>query len=353
MIKRQAGCKKRLALAKYRKSRYNVRTSRLRDSAQDRNMKKKPLIVPETAIGQRFDVWLSVELGQTRSQLQKSIKSGAITLDGKKVSPHYSLKGGEAVVVGEAPVIEQTADEALLPVKELTEIPVIRVVAETPEYVVIEKPSGLVMHPATGVIGITLVDWLLKKYPKIKKVGDDPARPGIVHRLDREVSGLVVIAKTQKAFDDLKEQFMDRRVRKCYHALVHGVIAKDAGDINFRIERSAQGFKMAAKPENQSGLNAATEFEVEKRFVNYTYLKVEIKTGRTHQIRAHLSAYGNPVVGDDLYAGAKLRVLNKKLQLGRIFLAATDLEFFDLAGEKQKFSLPIPPVLQKMLDTLT
>lgn len=314
-------------------------------------MSKKYLEANESAIGQRLDVWLSGVLGETRSQLQKSIKNGAISIDGKKVSPHYSLKGGERIIWDKA-LPKEDSDEA--PLEEApASLPDIEVLSETDEYVVINKPAGVVMHPAPGWGGPTLVDWLLEKYPKIAKVGEDPNRPGIVHRLDREVSGLVVITKTQDSFDNLKRQFMDRSIRKYYRALAHGVISKDHGEINFRIERSSQGYKMAAKPENQSGLRAITEFDVEKRFVNYTLLKLRIKTGRTHQIRAHLSAYGYPVVGDDLYANARLKALNAKLKLGRIFLVATDLEFSNLKDEKISFSLPLPADLQEVLDKIT
>lgn len=314
-------------------------------------MNIKNIRADESAIGQRFDIWLSGALGETRSQVQKNIKSGAITVDGKKVSPHYSLKGGEKIVWGE--VLASDSNKAGLATESYAPLPPIELVAETDEYLVINKPAGVVMHPAPGWGGPTLVDWLLEKYPKIAKVGEDPNRPGIVHRLDREVSGLVVIAKTQDSFDNLKRQFMDRSIRKYYRALAHGVISKDHGEINFRIERSSQGYKMAAKPENQSGLRAITEFDVEKRFVNYTLLKLRIKTGRTHQIRAHLSAYGYPVVGDDLYANARLKALNAKLKLGRIFLVATDLEFSNLKDEKISFSLPLPADLQEVLDKIT
>jgi len=234
---------------------------------------------------------------------------------------------------------------------------------EDDNYLVINKPAGLLVHGAPHIKEPTLVDQLLKKYPKIAKVGDDPNRPGIVHRLDKLASGLMVIAKTQQSFNDLKEQFQKRTISKYYTALVYGKIERDEGEINFPIERSAKGHRMAAKPstvkgeKNEAGRNAFTEFTVTKRYINYTLIKVKIKTGRTHQVRVHMSAYGNPVVGDDLYGTKKtkekntrLRKKQEKLNLERIFLVANELEFADLKGKKKNFKINLPENLEKLLE---
>jgi 23S rRNA pseudouridine1911/1915/1917 synthase len=226
------------------------------------------------------------------------------------------------------------------------------------EFIVINKPVGLIVHGAEHIKEETLVTELLKDFPEIAKVGDDPERPGLMHRLDKMVSGLMVIARTPVSFDNLKSQFQNRQVEKIYTALAYGKIEKDEGEINFPIERSAKGFKMAALPltikgeKNEIGRNAISEFFVLKRFINYTLLKVKIKTGRTHQIRVHLAAYGHPLVGDDLYGTKKTCEKNKKLKTERIFLAATELSFKNLAGEKQSFKIDLPDDFQSMLKTI-
>lgn len=176
-----------------------------------------------------------------------------------------------------------------------------------------------------------------------------------MHRLDKLASGILVIAKTQDSFDNLKKQFQDRIVKKYYTALVYGRIDKDEDTINFPIERSAKGYKMAAKPRTvrgqvyQNGKRAITEFKVIKRYINYTLLEVRIKTGRTHQIRVHLSAYGYPVVGDDLYGTKKTKDKNKKLGLNRLYLVANKIEFNDLNRNSHSFSIEIPDNFKKFL----
>jgi len=244
------------------------------------------------------------------------------------------------------------------------------IISETPDYLVINKPAGLAVHGGGNLKEATLTDWLLEHYPKIKSVGDDPVRPGLVHRLDKDVSGLMVVAKNQKSFINLKNQFKDREVNKEYIALIHGKIAKEDGVIDFPITRSKEGYKMAALPANAEELlvrkhpqgrdqgnidgyfksrNALTEFTVLKRFVNYTLLRVNIKTGRTHQIRVHFFAYGHPLVGDNLYCTRKTKEKNKKLDLGRVFLVADNLSFRDNKGEKQSFRINLPAELLEFL----
>jgi 23S rRNA pseudouridine1911/1915/1917 synthase len=244
------------------------------------------------------------------------------------------------------------------------------IISETDDYLVINKPAGLAVHGGGNLTEPTLADWLINYYPKIKKVGDDSVRPGIVHRLDKEVSGLMVIAKNQKSFTALKEQFKSREIVKEYLALVYGQVANDEGLIDFPIKRSQTGHKMAALPlkaeklltrrhpqgRDQGNINgwfkarsAQTEFQILKKFVNYTLLRVKIKTGRTHQIRVHFFAYGHPLVGDNLYVTPKTKIKNKKLNLGRIFLMAEHLSFRDLNGQEQDFKIELPSELAAAL----
>lgn len=310
----------------------------------------KKYLVDEGVSGQRIDLWLAQQLGQTRNQVQRLLAQSDIMVNNKKVSRHYLVHVGDEVTLRPRPIVEKAKQATAAEEKRLWKI--IKIIDETADYIVINKPAGLIMHQTQGVVGFSVVDWLLERYPEVRSVGEDPDRPGIVHRLDKEVSGLVVIAKTQAMFDHLKEQFQKRTIQKQYVALVHGSGLPLEGTINFRLERSSAGHKMAAKPLNQTGKTALTLFHIEQAFHNYTLVGIEIKTGRTHQIRAHFAAYGHPVVGDDMYAGLKLRELNKKLHLGRIFLVAIDLSFFDLAGEKKQYHVKLPTDLQTVLQTL-
>jgi 23S rRNA pseudouridine1911/1915/1917 synthase len=229
---------------------------------------------------------------------------------------------------------------------------------EDENYLVINKPAGLLTHGTDKITEESLADLLIKEYPSLENIGEDKTRPGIMHRLDKLASGLLVIAKTQAAYDDLKAQFQKRKIKKIYTALVFGKIAKDESEINFPIQRSAQGFKMAALPMSYKGTamgagrEAKTLFWITKRYINYTMLKVRIKTGRTHQIRVHLAAYGHPLVGDDVYGTKKTKEKNKKLGTDRIFLVADELEFTDLSGEKKSFKIHLPTELIKLLEKI-
>jgi len=190
------------------------------------------------------------------------------------------------------------------------------VVYEDADIVAVNKPSGLLVHHAAHTAGTpTLTDWLLERYPEIAAVGDDPAtRPGIVHRLDRDTSGIMVVARTQEMFMYLKEQFAARTLEKTYRALVHGVVKKDSGIIdapigirNGSVKRSIFRTRMQKE--------AVTEYRVVQRFENATLLEVRPRTGRTHQIRVHMASIGHPVVGDVLYGPKKPLVIAPRLML--------------------------------------
>ncbi len=305
---------------------------------------KKFTIKSESA-GQRLDTVLATLLDLSRSQVQKILKAGEVSLNGAAATAHRLVKEGDSVELTMAKA--KPSGE-----KKLTALPEIPIIAETADYIVINKPAGLLMHGTERDGRVSVVDWFLDRCPKAVKVGEDPNRPGIVHRLDKDVSGLVVLAKTQTSFDNLKQQFQKRTISKRYRALVYGEVIPEEGEIRFRLDRSSKGYRMAARPENQVGKAAITEFNVEKRFYNYTLLSLLIKTGRTHQIRAHCAAYNHPVVGDDLYGNNKDKILNKKLKLGRVFLVATNLAFVDTKGERQEFSIELPKELEAILKTL-
>lgn len=223
------------------------------------------------------------------------------------------------------------------------------IIEQTDDYVVIVKPAGLLVHPAdSSPDEPSLTDWLVKKFPQIKTVGDDPElRPGIVHRLDREASGLMVIALNQKTFDALKVQFQERTIEKEYLVLVHGKMLRDFGEINLPISRVSRGGRMAAHSSNyEDGNEARTEYFVEKRFSTTTLLRVHILTGRTHQIRVHMFSLQHPVVGDTLYPLKKFG----KTKMGKAFpvpprlcLHAARLAFTDSAGVRKEYLAELPP----------
>jgi len=237
----------------------------------------------------------------------------------------------------------------------------INIIEETEDYLVVEKPAGVLVHPTLARETDTLVNWLLEKYPNIIKIGEAKERSGIVHRLDKEASGLLVLAKTQAMFAHLKKQFQEREVEKEYSVLVYGNLDSDEGQIDFTIDRGKEG-RMVARPKTdilklknivkiQLGKEAMTEFWVEKRFARFNLLRVKIHTGRTHQIRVHMLAYNHPVVGDRLYSNKKL-VKKSDQELSRLFLHAQKLCFTDLNGDKQCFESKLPDELQNYLAKL-
>lgn len=307
--------------------------------------------------GQRLDKFLVAELPDlTRSQIQKIIKDGGILVNGKPVPVHHFLKEHETVTILRAhPAVgARPSKNPTTPINTVRNTPSLEIIADTPDYLIVNKPAGLLVHQAPGHEGEpTLVDLVLKKYPAIAKIGEDPERPGIVHRLDREVSGIIVVAKTQDMFDLLKSQFKSHQVKKIYTALVYGSPSKVEDEISFNIDRSTRhGYRMAAvpkSPDEKRGRKAITEFEVTKRLGNYTLLEVKPQSGRTHQIRVHLAAYGLPIVGDETYKPKKLR---PTIRMHRLFLHAHYLGFSDQNGQWREFFLPLPSELQVVLDRL-
>lgn len=317
------------------------------------------IIITKESQGQRLDKFLNEQLAEfSRSQIQKMIKSGAILVNGQKVNVHKFLKSGDIIKLpppyeggGKGEVRNQNfiphPNPPLLKGREL-----IKIIAETDDFLVIEKPAGLLVHPTDKKETGTLVDWLIDKYPKIRNIGEDPLRSGLVHRLDKDVSGLMLIPKTQESFDYFKQQFKLRTIDKRYLALVYGQVSQDTDKINFVIGRSKnkEGI-FAARPQKLTTGDklAVTEFDVKDRFKNYTLLEIKILTGRTHQIRVHLKAYGHPIVGDNLYFNKKLKT---KKGLSRIFLHAHYLLFTGLDGKLYEFSSSLPEKLATFLKSL-
>ena len=300
--------------------------------------------------GQRLDKFLAQELNTSRNQIQKMVKSGQILVNTKIARTAYKLCEKDVIEMVKKEIKKPTKKEAKIKAKKINLK--LKIVFENNDFLVIEKPAGISVHPSETSQEKTLIDFVLEKYPKIAKVGEDPQRPGIVHRLDKNVSGLIVIAKNQDAFDHLKDQFKKRQVKKEYTALVYGKIEKNEGEIDFHISRSKDG-KMAASPKSQElkkSKRAITEYEVIKGYQNYTLVKAMPKTGRMHQIRVHFYAFNHPIVGDELYAQKKYKV---KIKLKRLFLHSSHLEFFDMENTLVKFDSPLPLALKNILKKLT
>ena len=223
-----------------------------------------------------------------------------------------------------------------------------KVIYQDPDVLVIEKPAGLLVHAAVGKDEITLADLLLKDFPELKGVGEKPERPGIIHRLDRDVSGLMVVARNQVAYDFLKKQFQERTMKKEYIALVHGHMPRPYDTIKLKIARSREKARMVARPEGQEGREAVTHYEVIDTFRNYDLVRVGLETGRTHQIRVHFHALGHPLVGDHMYTIKRV----KQKEIGRVFLHAAKLTLTLPSGEVKSFESPLPEELASLLPTL-
>ncbi len=325
-------------------------------------MKKKikQITVTEKGAKERLDVFLTSEIKQSRSKIQKMIKEGQIKINGVASKKNGQLLDSQDII--EISELEEKKDNRKIPKNKQFYLKDIKIIADTKDYVVVEKPSGLLTHPTEANEDETLATFLQHKYPAIKKLPPDTDRPGIVHRLDRGASGILVVAKTKKMYEHLKKQFQNRTVEKKYIVLVHGKMAKKVGKINFKIDRGPDG-KMVARPvmknltlKNvtglQNGKDALTEFEVIKEYARFSLLNVKIHTGRTHQIRVHMQAFNHPVVGDMLYYNRKLN-RKKDSKLGRIFLHATKLGFVDLEGKDQSFQIGLPKKLQSFLEELS
>lgn len=287
--------------------------------------------------GKRLDSFLRERVGEySRSRLQSWIEEGRVLVDGAPEKRSYLLKGGERIHVepGELPPLRATPEE--LPLE---------VLYEDAGVIAINKPAGMVVHAGAGRHSGTLVNALLHRFGKLSNVGGE-LRPGIVHRLDRFTSGVILVARTDAAHRNLSEQFSGRQVEKVYLALVHGRVKADQGRITKPITRDPHiRTRMTARLEH--GRQAITTYRVLERFEKFTFLEVTIGTGRTHQIRVHLASIGHPVAGDKLY-GAPASTL------GRYFLHAHSITFSSPAsGERITVTARLPPDLQHYLDTLS
>ena len=297
--------------------------------------------VPATERPRRADRVVADAVGLSRSYVQRLIEDGRLTTQGVPVKSNSMLEAGTN--------LELDIPDQVVPTIEAEDV-ALHVVYEDADVLIIDKPTGLVTHPSPGHSSGTLVNALLGRggieaYGTV--AGED--RPGIVHRLDRDTSGLIVVARNDRAQSALMAQLKARRVKKTYLALVHGAMPADNGRIEAPIGRDPRHYShMAVIP---SGKAAVTGYRVRERFAGWTLLEVDLMTGRTHQIRVHLASIGHPVAGDPVYASGAAR--RGPEGLARLFLHSWRIEFASPSGERLiRAEAPLPPELESVLDTL-
>jgi 23S rRNA pseudouridine1911/1915/1917 synthase len=311
--------------------------------------------VGEEGAGRRLDVFLASQLPDiSRARLQDLIAQGKVLVDGKTAKASLRLRGNETIEIlgaAERPPLRAVAEDIPLDI-----------VYEDDDLAVVNKPAGMMVHAGAGATEDernrgTLVNALLHRFGQLSGVSGD-LRPGIVHRLDKETSGLIIVAKNDVAHRKLGAEFSSRRVKKTYIALVHGWVKNERGTIASPISRDAiRRIRMTTR--RSGGREAVTHYELQRRiegaYGKFTLLKLRIETGRTHQIRVHLASLGHPVVGDRLY-GAPAEIRGKSgpaLSLERNFLHSAELQFsHPRTGEELSFSRPLPEQLDKFLQSL-
>lgn len=306
------------------------------------------LKVDEPDAGVRLDAYLASQIeGWSRSRLQRLIDNEDVLVNGHAVKSSYKLSENDEVEVELAPPAPANFTPENIPLD---------IVFEDDYLIVINKPAGLIVHPAAGIQSGTLANALAYHFQQLSTRAG-VMRPGIVHRLDKDTSGLLVAAKTESSHENLADQFRAREVFKSYVALVYGVVKQQSGRIEQPIARDPRNrTRMAIVA---GGRGALSIYKVRRSYGSFTLLEVEIKTGRTHQIRVHLSWLKHPVVGDELYAGGRdnsiqdVRLRSQIRKLNRQFLHAEHLRFsHPKTGEPMEFVAPLPAELLGLLEQL-
>lgn len=303
-------------------------------------------LVSAADAGERLDGFLAARIeGWSRARLQRLIEDADVLVNGNAAKSSYKVRANDEIEVELAPQPSATFVPENIPID---------VVHEDDELIVVNKPAGLVVHPAAGISGGTLANALAFHFAQLSTAAG-AARPGIVHRLDKGTSGLMVVAKTESAHEQLANQFRAREVFKSYIALVHGQVDHRKGQIDQPIARDPRNrVRMAVV---RGGRPALSVYRVRESFNRFTLLDVELKTGRTHQIRVHLSWLKHPVVGDDVYGGGRDKTIvdpeirRAVSKLNRQFLHAAELGFqHPTTGEHLRFKADLPAELQIVLD---
>ena len=301
------------------------------------------VIISEDQEGQRLDQVLGEMIPKcSRSRAAAMVSQGRVTVDGLTKRPAYKVKQGERLRGrgGEDPDPETVSPESM-------DLPIL---FEDDFILLINKPAGQVIHPGPGNWEGTLVNGLLSHVPDIRDAGDDPLRPGIVHRLDKDTSGLILVAKTARSLEFLQKEFQQRRVKKTYLALASGNDLPDSGKIDLPIGRHPVRRKLMAI-NHETGKPALTYWQVTQRFAQACLVEVRLHTGRTHQIRVHFYSMGHPLVGDMVYQYKRFR--KKNGQANRQMLHSWKLSFrHPQTGRKMDFQAPLPKDFQTQIDKL-
>lgn len=298
--------------------------------------------------GARLDTYLASQIeGWSRARLQQLIEDEDVLVNRRTAKSSQKLHEGDEIEV----------ELASSPAESFAPEPIpLEIIYEDSDVVVVNKPASLVVHPAAGIQSGTLANALSYHFDQLSQSAG-ATRPGIVHRLDKNTSGLLVVAKKESAHENLAAQFRGREVFKSYIALVHGVVQQESGRIDRSIARDPRNrTRMAVVPGGRSALSL---YRVKRRFESFTLLDVELKTGRTHQIRVHLAWLKHPVVGDDVYGGGRdnavrdPKIKAKIRKLGRHFLHAERLAFRHPTTDKiMEFSAPLPVELDQLITEL-
>jgi len=311
----------------------------------------KIIIVEEISKPIRLDKYLKEDIKDiSREKIIYCIKNGKIKIEGKnKIKPSHILKGGEKILLEISDFLDSIKKPSLI--KPQSVFPEPEILYENENLLVINKPSGTIVHPTiNNITRPSIASWFLQKYPFVFDVGEDRLRPGIVHRLDKETSGVLILAKNNLVFDYLKNLFKARKIKKKYIALVRGEIKKHQGTIDLPLIRSKKSpIKRKVVIKKDKGKNALTNYKVLKQYQGYTLLEICPETGRTHQIRVHLASIGFPVVGDKIYGKFKKP---ERLNLSRHFLHAQEISFISFNEKPLKIHSSLPKDLDKILQQL-
>ena len=297
---------------------------------------KKELIV-ESEEQKRIDAYISENTEYSRTAVQRLIEEEKITVNGKKEKASYKVQNGDIIEIEEEP-----AREIKLKAQDIP----LQILYEDKDIIVVNKPKGMVVHPANGNPDGTLVNAIMSICKdSLSGIGGE-IRPGIVHRLDKNTSGAIIIAKNDKAHINLSEQLKNHEIKKTYIALVRGVVKENNATINMPIGRSKKDRKKMDVDKN--GKEAITHFKVLKRYKDCTLLEINIETGRTHQIRVHLSHIGYPIIGDEVYSNGK-----NKWNIEGQCLHAKSLDFkHPITGKNMHIEAPIPEYFENIIKEL-
>ena len=295
-------------------------------------MKKEILV--ENDMQKRIDAFLTENTDYSRTAIQRLIDEDKIKVNGKKEKSSYKVQYGDKIEIEEEPAKEIELKAQDIPIE---------ILFEDNDIIVVNKPKGMVVHPANGNPDGTLVNAIMSICKdSLSGIGGE-IRPGIVHRLDKNTSGAIIIAKNDKAHINLSEQLKNHEIKKTYIALVRGIVKENNATINMPIARSKKDRKKMDVDKN--GKEAITHFKVLNRFQDCTLLEINIETGRTHQIRVHLSHIGYPIIGDDVYSNGK-----NKWNIEGQCLHAKSLDFkHPITGKQMHIDAPIPEYLEKIL----